>query len=101
MLEVAQFDVYKPSSGPLVVVVQHDLLDAASTRVIIPLIAPDRLDPPMNALNPSVEIDGRMLLVATQFIATLSVAELGTKVGTLQSDRDRITRAIDALLGSV
>ena len=96
-----QFDVFQPTDGPPVIVIQSDLLDAVNTRVIVPLLPPGDLDPPLRFLNPSVSVNGMTLVLTVQFIATLPIPQLGRHITSLSSERDRITRAVNALLSGV
>lgn len=80
---------------------QNDLLDIVSTRVIAPFYEPHELDPPMRHLNPEFVIEGTRYVLAVQFMATLGVGEFGGVVSSLAHERDRVTRAVDALLSGV
>lgn len=101
-----QYDVWRMASGTHVVVIQSDLLEAMQTRVVLPLLPADRAGPPLPPLTPVVEtgaIDpgGVPLMLMPQLAATLTLAELGTRVGSAAASRDAITRALDALLSGV
>jgi toxin CcdB len=85
-----------------VVDVQSRLLEGLATRVVIPLI-PTAIAPriPMKMLNPVLSFDGSDVVLMTQNIASIPVAQLGVTVGTLAAQRDQIVRAIDALLSGI
>ena len=100
-MHVQQYDVVRTTDGPLAVVLQSDLIDTVSTRVIAPLYDPQELDPPMRYLNPEFTLTGARYVLAVQFVATLDVREFQEIVGSVARDRDRITRAIDTLLVGV
>ena len=96
-----QFDVCQTSGGTLVVVVQSDLLEEIGTRVVMPLVADGSRGRGLKTLNPRVEIEGKAMLLLPQQLATVRVRDLGQPVVSLEHERDRITRALDALLSGV
>lgn len=55
----------------------------------------------LRSLNPEMAIGDERLVLMPQLLATLAVAELGERVGSLAHQRDDITRALDALLSGV
>ncbi len=112
-----QFDVFSTPAGTLVVVIQSDLLEAVATRVVAPLLPVRLVGRPMRRLNPDVGFgdgpdgdsdgdsdgssNGGPLVLVPQAMATLSVAELGARVGSVAARRDDIVRAVDMLLSGV
>jgi toxin CcdB len=98
---MAQFDVYVVGRDaiPYVVDIQSDYLEVAETRVVIPLARVAKYRGKILAnLNPTFDIGGvKVLLLATQ-IATVPRRLLARRVASLARDRERIVRAIDALL---
>ena len=97
----AQYDLFQLPDGPLVVILQSDLLDQLSTRVVAPLLPKASLGRVMDSLNPVVTIGEELHLIMPQLVATLRVTELGQRVGSLAWMRDEITRAMDALLSGI
>ena len=103
---MAQFDVREntgrnPDVIPYIVEIQADLLDGLATRVVIPLVRRAFMTPAAY-LNPEFEIEGEAVVLSTAEIAALARGELtGEVVANLESDRDRIIRAIDVLLAGV
>jgi toxin CcdB len=97
-----QFDVFRATNGLCAVVVQSDLFQEMRTRVVVPLLPQAMLDGGQTqSLNPALAVGGEVLVLVPQLMATLTRAELGERVGSLAHERDRITRAIDALLSGV
>ncbi|SDF00275.1 CcdB family protein [Limimaricola pyoseonensis] len=97
----AQYDLYRLDDGMLVVILQSDLLDQLTTRVVAPLLPSDSVTRVMKSLNPGVTVGDTAYLVMPQLAATLTVAELGTRIGSLGMLRDEITRSMDALLSGI
>lgn len=97
----AQHDVFHLDDGTLVVILQSDLLDGLTTRVVAPLIPSARVARVLTTLNPVVRLGDEAYLLMPQLSATLTLSELGTRVGTLAAMRDEITRAVDALLSGI
>ena len=85
----------------LVVVVQSDLLEAMRTRVVAPLLPVGRAGPGMRSLNPEITIADQTAVLMPQLLATLTIAEMGERVGSIAHMRDAITRAVDTLLSGV
>jgi toxin CcdB len=92
-----QYDVFREAGGTLVVVIQSDLLKAMRTRVVAPLLPADRAGSPLPPLTPQVLFGDAALVLMPQLLATLTLAELGPRLGSLGHLRDEITRALDAL----
>lgn len=92
-----QYDVYRRPNGTLVVDVQHSLLEDLSTRVVVPLIQKAKGAHDSRSLNSSVSFDGKDYFIGTQFLATATLAELGTHIGNISHKRDEIIRPLDLL----
>ncbi|WP_138472959.1 CcdB family protein [Poseidonocella sp. HB161398] len=97
----AQHDLYRLPGGQLVVILQSDLLDGLRTRVVAPLVPRGRVERVLAGLNPVVTLPEGAFLLMPQLAATLSLAELGERAGSLAAMRDEITRAVDALLSGI
>ncbi|MDK3073482.1 CcdB family protein [Sedimentitalea sp. JM2-8] len=97
----AQFDLYRMAGGPMVVILQSDLLDQLNTRVVAPLVPAHSVNRVLRSLNPVAVIGEESFLVMPQLAATLTLGELGTRIGSLAVLRDDILRAMDALLSGI
>ena len=100
---MAQFDVClnpNPSSAnaiPYLLEVQSDLLESVHTRVVVPLARLADRGQPAKYLNPQFEIKGVQVVMVTEQIAGISKNALGTKVLSLESQRDLVMDALDFL----
>ena len=83
------------------VIVQSDLLEGMRTRVVAPLLPAGRAGRTVRILNPEVEIGGAAFVLMPQLLATLTLDQLGERVGSVEHMRDAIVRAIDMLLAGV
>ena len=72
----------------MVVDVQSDLIGLLNTRVVVPLMPPERAPRPARRLNPRFEVAGTSLLFVAQYIAAVPTAELGPRIGSLADERD-------------
>ena len=97
----AQHDLYRLDEGQLVVVLQSDLLDQLSTRVVAPLLPQASVERILRTLNPEVRLGEDIYLLMPQLSATLTLAELNDRIGSLAAMRDEITRALDALISGL
>jgi toxin CcdB len=105
---MSQFAVYKNRNDasrtrfPLLLDVQSDLLEPLNTRVIAPLspaaLAKSRV---MAKLTPSLLIGNKEYVMVTPQLASISVRELGTIVGTVSRERAKIISALDLLITGV
>ncbi|MFT3973379.1 MAG: CcdB family protein [Amaricoccus sp.] len=96
-----RFDVFRTPEGTLVTIAQNDLLDAMSTRVVLPLLPAGSGMRPARTLNPEVLVGGEAFVLLPQLAATLTIAALGVHVGSIAAQRDAVTRAIDMLLSGI
>ena len=94
---MARFDVYLGKRG-YVLDVQADLLQAISTRIVVPLLPIGRSLEAARQLNPTFEVDGRPLRMFTQLVAAIPKSEIGAFKASLAQDADAITRALDIAL---
>ncbi|WP_116599043.1 CcdB family protein [Primorskyibacter marinus] len=97
---MAQFDVYRLSSGQLVVDLQTDLIGIEASRIVAPLREEGRYAA-FPVLTPKVVIDGTRWIVRVQELAAVPGAELRARVGSLAEDRDALKRALDVLIDGV
>jgi len=93
---MARFDYYQFGST-LLLDVQADLLERLNTRMVVPLLPEDEAPKPAEHLNPAFIVAGRKMVMATQFMAAVPLAELGKPAGSLAHAYDTIKPAIDFL----
>ncbi len=102
-----QFDVYRnpdPASArhvPWLLVVQSDLLEEFSTRMVAPLIRSSALRAPASRLNPVFKIEGESVVMLTQQLGAVPARSLKHRVATLSAQRSAVFGAIDFLLSGV
>lgn len=102
---MAQFDTHRyraaASRAKYVVDVQSNLLDAFSTRLVIPVYVLTADARPISRLNPIVEIENRPHYLSTQEMAAIRRDVLGEKVASLLPHRDAIIAAVDLLITGI
>ena len=100
---MAQFDVYRNTNpetnqtAPYLLDIQADLLNALSTRVVVPLIISSKMGK-ITHLNPQFTISNTPVLMSTAELAGISFRLLGEKMCSLKSHRTEIIAALDFLL---
>ena len=100
---MAQFDVFENpnvetnQAVPFLLDVQADLLDALSTRVVVPLVASSPLNKAITRLSPQFTIQNSTVFMSTGELAGVSVRSFGEKVGSLKEQRHEILAALDFL----
>jgi toxin CcdB len=97
---MAQHDVYLTSQGEYLLDCQSDFLNEFNTRFVVPLLDPEDAPETATRLNPAFEVDGRTLVMYTQFASSVPAVELKQRVASLQEHRYDITNALDTLTGS-
>ena len=105
---MAQFDVYRNANPatrarvPYLLDVQSDLLDALTTRVVVPLCKPEVLRGKLaERLNPVFEIEGRKMVLLTPELAGVSIKALGEQIANLANRRDAIIAALDLVITGI
>ncbi len=92
-----QYDVCRlraPRRG-LVVVIQNDVSDRLTTRVVAPL-SDEPYETVIEKLRFRVDVGGSYLLMIDR-LAAVQQSELGPVVGNLAHEQDRIKSALDLL----
>ena len=100
---MAQFDVHARAdrSEDYLLNVQANLLDRLSTRLVVPLLPEEAGPSPAMRLNPVFQVEGRRVMMATQFATAVHVRELGARVTSLLDQRETIVAALDLLITGV
>jgi toxin CcdB len=95
---MARFHVHRiGNDGSLTLDVQSNLLDALTTRVVVPLSPISDVATPVPRLNPRLSIDGETFAMLTQFMTTVPTSVVGPSVADLSARADEITAATDFL----
>lgn len=94
---MAKYDVYQIDNGYLLDV-QADILSDLNTRVMVPLMLPEKAPKPARRLNPVFEVEKQKLLMVTQYIATVPKNNLGKPKNNLSEHFAEITNAMDMFL---
>lgn len=93
-----QFDVFRLSSGELVLDCQSDLLTGYNTRLVVPLL-PLRSGPrTLSRLNPVFDIADRRWMMATEFASATPETALRVRVTSLEEHEWTIKAAFDYLI---
>jgi toxin CcdB len=95
---MAKFDVYRLDIGALVVDCQADLLSDLDSRLVVPLVPAEESWGKVSRLNPTIPFSGAPHVLLPQEAATLSVSQLGTRVGSLAEHDLAIGNALDMLI---
>jgi len=87
---------------PYLLVLQSELLDAIDTRVVAPLVRPLALaSKKLTRVNPEFEIDGEVVIMLTQQIASVPIHVLSKRVANLGQEHTRIVAALDLLFSGI
>lgn len=96
MVSLTRFDVAE-YNGVSMVVVESDLLPPDISVVVIPLLSGY---PAVQHLNPEIQHNGRLLVLATRLITAVRRSSL-KRTGSVADQGDLITRAVDILMAGV
>ncbi len=94
---MAQFDLYRLTSGQIVVDLQTDLIGIDASRVVAPLREAGRFAA-FPGLTPEVELQGVSWIVRVPELAAVPGVELKDRIGNLNGHRDDLKRALDILI---
>ena len=97
---MAQHDVYRTAHGDYLLDCQSDYLDDFNTRFVVPLIEPKDAPKIARRLNPVFQIEGREMVMYTQFASSIPAVELKERVASLSNHLYDISNALDTLIGS-
>ena len=99
---MSQFDVYKNPSKttrkyfPYILDIQHDFIADISTRIVLPLGKLEYFrNENMNTLTPTIEYEGKELIILTPQISSLPASKLKNPIGSLKHFRNEIISALD------
>ena len=95
-----RYDAWPEGDGWLLEV-QADLLRDLNTRVVVPLMPPDRAPRPARQLNPLLQVAGAPQVMVTQFLSAVPVSLLKGAPVSLIDQSDEIGKALDLLLTGV
>jgi toxin CcdB len=96
---MAKYDLYQQRTGGFPVLdCQADLLSDLNTRLVVPLLPVSETPKPAARLNPIFHVDGKRMVMVTQFAASVPVRELGQVVQSLDAESDAINAALDMLI---
>ena len=101
---MAQLDIYTNNDTetseeiPFLVDIQHDLHQNFKTRMIIPLVSIDAQYTEIAKLCPVFTIQGRKVFASIPEMAAYPVAEIGSKVANLETQRAALFDAVDFLM---
>ena len=91
-----RFDVIEHRSTPMVVI-ESNLLPPDASVVVIPLLSNY---PRVRHLNPEINLNGSKLVLAIRLIVAVQRSRM-KHVGNVADQGDRITRAVDVLMGGI
>jgi len=103
---MAQFDVYQHKEAnsvyPLLVDIQHELLETLSTRLVVPL-TPCALyeGKAPQTMCPTIHLEQGAFIFMPQYMSSVPIQALGEKVGSIDTFREEVIRAIDLLMTGV
>ncbi|MCU0699596.1 MAG: CcdB family protein [Myxococcaceae bacterium] len=102
-----QFDVFKNPNlrtvreVPLLVNLQHGVLDALKTRLVAPLVPAALGGSSITWLNPIVMVKGHRYAVVMQQAGAIRTKSLGRPVDSLEAHRAALVAALDLLVSGV
>lgn len=93
----ANVDAASKRAIPYWLNVQSDLIDIAESRVVVPLIVPERAGSLVWGLMPTLHVAGKRMVMDTAQITNVPMQMLGKREADLSVDRLTIVGALDFL----
>ncbi|WP_233859362.1 CcdB family protein [Paraburkholderia sp. HD33-4] len=106
---MSRFDLYNNPSArsraasPFLLDVQSDHLGNLISRVVVPLtrVAGNYTGSKVaQDLSPIIDIEGEQFVLETPLLGAIRTSELGSAIGTLRDEQNRIGAALDRLFGA-
>jgi toxin CcdB len=100
---MAQFDVHEnrdegPNGASLLLDLQSDFLASLPSRLVAPLRSVKSFPTRIDRLHPLVTVGGKRYVLVMSELAAVSRRLLGPKVGSLESRRFDINKAMDFII---
>ena len=96
---MAQFDLYQnPGGQGFLLDVQADIIETIKTRVVVPLLPPQRTLVQTPRLNPIFEVEGVRYVMVSQALSAVPISILRKRVDGMARYFDQIRDALDFLL---
>lgn len=93
---MAKYDIYRnPDNNGYLIELQSELLSGLNTTVVAPLLPLDTAPKPAKQLNPIFNVENESVMMATQYLAAIPLAELGAPLGKLENSEAAISAALD------
>ena len=100
---MSQFTVYANADSasrkqiPYLLDVQSNLIDTAGSRVVVPLITPERAGGVIERLMPRLMVEDKRMVMDTTQIMGIPLHMLGKRIADVAHERSAILAAIDML----
>lgn len=104
---MSQFLVYRNADAasrkqiPYLLDVQSDLIETTGSRVVVPLITPERAGGVIQRLMPFVPVGGEAMVMDTSQIMGIPMRMLGEPVADISKERGAIMAALDMLISGI
>ena len=95
-----QWDLVSLADGSFAVILQAELLDSTSHRVVAPLVTSDAFRP-VRRLHLAVRIGRRDYIVVTDKLAAIDIKAIRKVVGSMENRQRDIRRALDLVFVGV
>ncbi|CAA7622907.1 conserved hypothetical protein [Magnetospirillum sp. LM-5] len=95
-----QFDVHQ-SSGPLLVILQSDMIGELNVVVAAPLVPAEDWPVPARHLHPVCLLDDSPYVLVTNHLAAVTKDRIGRRVGSVDAHRSDIINALDFLFTGI
>ena len=93
----ANADAASRKSIPCWLNVQSDLIETADSRVVIPMVTPERAGSIIKRLMPELTVAGKRMVMDTAQVTHVPLQMLGKQIADLSNERLAIIDAIDML----
>ena len=97
----ANADAVSRKRIPCLLDVQSNLIETAGSRVVVPLVAIERVGGVIERLMPRLLVDEKHLVMDTAQIMGIPARMLGKQVADLSHERDAIMAALDLLISGI
>lgn len=95
-----QYDVVRLKGGEMAMILQSDLLDALSTRIVVPVVPASEMEP-IPRLQPDLLLGRRRMVLAMEQMTAVRLSDIDKVVATARGLEYEIQRAYDMILAGI
>lgn len=95
-----QYDLVRLKGGEIAMILQSDLLDGLSTRIVVPVVPASEMEP-IPRLQPNLTFGRRRMVLAMEQMTAIRLTDIDKVVASARGLEYEIQRAYDMVLSGI